>query len=202
MISKERLTSKIILFLLLCCTYSINAQQGVGINTDNSNPDASAILDVKSTTQGVLVPRMTEVQKTAIPVPATGLLIYQTDAAAGFWYFDGSAWQPISAAGGEFQSIGGLVQNTTATATDDFVFGSTSLDDIAGTDDDYRMFFDKSKGAFRAGVVTGTQWDDVNVGLISTAMGYATTASGDYSTAMGYATTASGYNSMAMGRGT
>ncbi len=107
-----------------------------------------------------------------------------------------------TAAGGEFQSIGGLVQNTTATATDDFVFGSTSLDNIAGGGDDYRMFFDKSKGAFRAGFANGAQWDDVNVGGGSTAMGGNTTASGILATAMGHITTASGNFSTAMGTAT
>jgi hypothetical protein len=67
--------------------------QNVGINNDNSSPDASAILDVKSTDKGVLIPRMTATQKGLIASPATGLLIYQTDGTAGFYYYDGTAWQ-------------------------------------------------------------------------------------------------------------
>ncbi|MBI2234592.1 MAG: hypothetical protein HYU57_06360 [Micavibrio aeruginosavorus] len=76
-----------------------------------------------------------------------------------------------------------------------------------------RMFFDTQKGAFRAGRVTGTQWDNANIGDLSVAigdntvasntssvaMGWTTTASGQYSTAMGNATTASGHFSTAMG---
>jgi len=41
--------------VLLLFSSLIFAQQGVAINTDNSNPDASAILDVKSANKGVLV---------------------------------------------------------------------------------------------------------------------------------------------------
>ena len=48
---------------------TINAQ--IGINGDESNPDASAMLDVKSTDKGVLIPRMTTTQRDAIPTPAT-----------------------------------------------------------------------------------------------------------------------------------
>ena len=61
------------------------------------------------------------------------------------------------------------------------------------------MFFDKSKGAFRAGSVSGTEWDDGNVGNYSVALGSATTASGQTSTALGNSTVASGTNSTAMG---
>ena len=45
-----------------------NAQ--IGINEDNSQPDASAILDVKSTDKGILIPRMTSAQRVAINNPA------------------------------------------------------------------------------------------------------------------------------------
>ena len=69
--------------------------QNVGINEDGSNPDESAILDVKSTTKGVLVPRMTVTQRIAISSPAEGLMVYQTDDVKGFYYYDGSTWELI-----------------------------------------------------------------------------------------------------------
>ncbi|MGC4039384.1 MAG: hypothetical protein QM710_00920 [Flavobacterium sp.] len=167
----------------------------IGIGTDT--PNASALLDLTSTNKGILVPRMTATQRTAITTPATSLLVYQTDASPGFWYYNGTAWANL---GSEFKSIGGLVQNTTDTANDDFVFGSTSLADIAGTNDDNRMFFDKSKGAFRVGQAMGTQWDDVNIGNNSIAMGNSTTASGIYSTALGYYSRATFAYAVAMGQ--
>ena len=51
----------------------------VGINADNSAPDASAMLDVKSANKGLLPPRMTHAQMDSIVDPANGLLIYCTD---------------------------------------------------------------------------------------------------------------------------
>jgi hypothetical protein len=52
--------------------------QNIAINTDGSTPDASAMLDIKSTSKGFLAPRMTTTQQNAISSPATGLLIYNT----------------------------------------------------------------------------------------------------------------------------
>ena len=76
----------------------VYAQQGVAITTDGTNPDNSAMLDIKSTSKGILIPRVTAAQKTAIVSPATGLLIYQTDGTTGFYYYNGSAWAPVSSA--------------------------------------------------------------------------------------------------------
>jgi hypothetical protein len=62
----------------------------VAVNT--STPNAAAILDVSSTTKGVLFPRMTKVQRQAITTPPAGLLVFQSDAPLGFYYFDGTYW--------------------------------------------------------------------------------------------------------------
>ena len=71
-----------------------------------------------------------------------------------------------------------------------------------GADNGGRLFWDASKMAFRAGIATGSQWNDPNVGIYSTAMGYNTEAGGEYSTAMGVNTEASGEYSTAMGYST
>ena len=85
-----------ILFLFILLFSLATQSQNVAINTDGSNPDASAMLDVKSTSKGLLTPRMTAAQRTAISSAATGLLIYQTDGSAGYYYYDGSSWLQIS----------------------------------------------------------------------------------------------------------
>ena len=72
----------------------------VGINADSSTPDPSAMLDVKSSTQGLLVPRMTAAQRSVINPAATGLLVYQTDPPAGFYYYSGTAWTFLGVAEG------------------------------------------------------------------------------------------------------
>ena len=64
---------------------------GVGTAT----PNASAKLQVDSTTQGFLPPRMTEAQRDAIATPSEGLIIYQTDATKGFYYYNGTAWAAL-----------------------------------------------------------------------------------------------------------
>ena len=74
--------------LLTASTY---AQVGIGTTT----PDASSALDITSTTKGLLIPRMTNVQRDAISSPATGLMIYQTDGTVGFYYYNGSSWANV-----------------------------------------------------------------------------------------------------------
>lgn len=82
------------------------AQVGIG----NPAPNASAILDVASTTKGMLIPRMTQAQRDAIATPATGLLVYQTDGAAGFYYWDGAAFSQIGA--GSWTASGNNISNS------------------------------------------------------------------------------------------
>lgn len=72
-----------------------NCFSQVGINT--TSPDASAVLDVTSTTQGFLTPRVTTIQRQAISTPASGLLVFDTDATA-FYYYDGVAWVALISA--------------------------------------------------------------------------------------------------------
>jgi microcystin-dependent protein len=79
--------------------------QNVGINSDGSTPDASAMLDVKSTSKGFLAPRMTAVQRAAINSPATGLTVYQTDGTAGYYYYAGSNWTLIGTGDGTVTSV-------------------------------------------------------------------------------------------------
>ena len=82
---------KSLLFIIsLSIVHFSFAQTGIGTTT----PDASAKLDISSTTKGLLVPRVTSAQKTAISLPANGLLIYQTDAPSGFYVNTGTSASP------------------------------------------------------------------------------------------------------------
>lgn len=69
-----------------------NGTVGIGVNT----PDASALLDVSSTTKGFLPPRMTAAQRSAISSPANGLLIFQTDYPSGLYYFNAGVWSSVA----------------------------------------------------------------------------------------------------------
>ena len=73
--------------------------QGMAVNTSGASANASSILDVQSTTQGMLLPRMTTAQRNAISSPATGLMIYQTDGTTGFYYWSGAAWTAVGGGG-------------------------------------------------------------------------------------------------------
>jgi len=73
---------------LLATTNFLFAQVGIGTITPNN----SSMLDIESTDKGILIPRMTETQKMSVSSPVSGLLIYQIDKEAGFYFYDGSVW--------------------------------------------------------------------------------------------------------------
>ena len=105
----------LIITLHLCFSFFDLMAQSVAINDDGSAPDASAILDVKSTTKGLLLPRMTGAQIEAIVSPTDGLMVYNTDEKR-FYFFDGGA--------SEWKELG--------TAAPPFVCGTSSITDVDG----------------------------------------------------------------------
>jgi hypothetical protein len=115
---------KLILLLFLAALtivarpVSAQLEKHVGIGTNT--PDNSAILELLSTTQGLLIPYMTETQKNAIASPALSLLIYQTNTntlpswvnlPTTFWYHDGVIWRPLLSLGTAWSIYGNA--NTT-----------------------------------------------------------------------------------------
>jgi len=83
------------LFILLAIFTAFAATaQSVGINADGSAANASAMLDISSTTKGLLPPRMTTTQRDAITAPAAGLMIYCTNCGINgeLQVYDGTAW--------------------------------------------------------------------------------------------------------------
>lgn len=86
------------LLLFSIILFSINGMsQSVSINQTGALPDSSAMLDVSSSSKGLLIPRMTKAQRDAIANPAHGLMIIQTDTNHGVWMFDnnGSGWEKV-----------------------------------------------------------------------------------------------------------
>jgi hypothetical protein len=67
---------------------------GVGIGTVSIN--ASALLQMDSTTKGFLPPRMTVAQRGAISAPAQGLIVYQTDGVIGLYIYSNSVWRSLT----------------------------------------------------------------------------------------------------------
>jgi hypothetical protein len=116
--NNNTIMKKLLFILFLALSASAFAQTGIGTTT----PDASAQLDVSSTTKGFLPPRMTAAQRTAISSPATGLLVYQTDATAGYYFYDGTVWLVLNA-GAEKSIMNGYVSSsyTTNVSTNDHI---------------------------------------------------------------------------------
>lgn len=107
--------------------YNTTGEVGIGTAT----PNASALLELSSTTKGILIPRMTASQKNAISSPTTGLLIFQTDASTGFYYYNGSSWislsnsEPNWTSAGTIQSVGWGATTTAPT------IGTTTVNDYS-----------------------------------------------------------------------
>lgn len=147
-------------------------------------------------------------QDSAIP-EQDGLGNYYLDLRGVYAYVDDAILgvvvgsSPFEAADTNADSTNDVVRQADSdydTTGMDFVYGSSKLDDMNdGTKGDERVLFDKSKGAFRAGSVNSTQWNDSNRGSYSAALGRNTTASGQASFAAGAENTASGTNSFVAG---
>ena len=107
--------------------------QSVGIGT--TSPDASAQLDVSSTSKGLLIPRMTGAQRRAIASPAAGLIVYQTGAEiippfsrGGFYIYSFGAWTTLLDSDDKYWSKSSS-RNWVYNATDSIGIGTTSPDE-------------------------------------------------------------------------
>lgn len=164
---KSRYMRTLLLVSLLCPLFGLSQ---VGIGTDGIE-NTSAKLEVKSTTQGFLPPRValtsTSTAGNAINSPATGLLVYNTATASsgatavtpGFYYYDGSRWQRVSAqqpdATVSFNQITptsiGVVFTPDIPANPDYVYVS-SLDNSKWTYEGSTNTYSKT---FQKSIVTG-----------------------------------------------
>lgn len=96
---KHILSSAALLLIGLC-----SSAQNVGIGTTSFTPNDDALLELRSTSSGFLLPKMTEVQKNAISGPTEGLIVYQTNATKGFKYFNGAVWTEFGGGADNFGS--------------------------------------------------------------------------------------------------
>jgi len=83
---------------------------GVSVSGTGANADGSAIMDIQSTTKGLLIPRMTALQRIAIPSPFTGLLVFD-NTTNSFWYYNGSGWSDLSGGSSKWNASGDDIYN-------------------------------------------------------------------------------------------
>ncbi|MBI2235153.1 MAG: tail fiber domain-containing protein, partial [Micavibrio aeruginosavorus] len=173
---------------------------------------ARGVLDVGAATDAIVFPSGTTAQRPGAPV--NGMIRYNSSNDK-FEGYQGGVWTDIITAGAsaaapdrgiQFNSGSAFTasSNLRYMADGDLLLSGTftGTASVPATGAGTRMFFDTQKAAFRAGYVSGTQWDNASIGDYSVAMGRNTTASGFVSTAMGQLTTANNANSTAMGFGT
>lgn len=91
----------LLIAIAILASYTLTAQ--VAVTTDGSSAAGSAMLDVKSTDKGMLIPRVAltgTTDVTTISSPAVSLLVYNTatagDVTPGFYYWNGTAWTPMA----------------------------------------------------------------------------------------------------------
>jgi hypothetical protein len=145
--------------------------QSVGINSDGSPPASSAMLDISSTAKGFLAPRMTAVQRAAIISPATGLMVYQTDGTAGYYYNSGTPaspfWTQVGTASGSTQwttsesniyyNIGNIGIGTNAPAEKLHVDGNIKLNSY-NKGDGFGIFFRDGESLGLNMAITAHDW--------------------------------------------
>ncbi|MDO7876791.1 collagen-like protein [Hymenobacter sp. ASUV-10] len=139
--------------LLLGAASAASAQALSNVGVGTTAPDASAMLDVSSTTQGLLLPRLTAAQRNAIASPATGLLLYQTDGSAGFYFYDGNVWAALGSAGSPGPAgaagLNALVRTTAEAAGTNCATGGTKVESGQDTN---------NNGSLDAAEVTTTRY--------------------------------------------
>jgi len=87
-------------FCMFLSLFFLTGYAQIGINATGAAPSSNSMLDISSTTKGLLIPRMTTAQRTALTATATdGLTVYDTNTK-GFWFYNGSSWQALLTAAG------------------------------------------------------------------------------------------------------
>lgn len=83
--------SQLFFYLIIGLVVNVSyAQVGIGTTT----PNESSMLDIQSTTKGILIPRMTSAERTVIASPANGLLVFDTTSKS-FWFYNVNTWKEL-----------------------------------------------------------------------------------------------------------
>jgi hypothetical protein len=184
---------------LLLLTYVGVMGQSIEINPASSS---SAMITGTSTDKGLLVPRMTDTQRNAIPSPATGLMVYQTNGTTGFYFWNGTTWVNLGGSGGTASELQKITEGSNTgwriLGRDAANYGNIGADalDLSTSTTASTTRGATGSNAFATGINTTAS------GLYTTASGESTTASGTASTAMGFNSTASNQRSTAIGSAT
>jgi hypothetical protein len=187
------------LIVSLLMTASFLHAQNLAINTDGSKADPNAIVDIKSTTKGLLIPRMSTPSRLLIP-QTNGLMVYDTDTKS-FWYSNGQSWQSMSM---PTMSMGWMTT------------GNSAIDDninFFGTTDNARLkirvnnkpagMIDHIKGNTFWGYGAGNNNTDGNNNTAIGAGAFYTNTTGYNNTAIGsdaLQNNTTGYHNVAIGR--
>ncbi|MCX6249548.1 MAG: tail fiber domain-containing protein [Bacteroidetes bacterium] len=192
---------KTFVIVLIFLSISIGTFAQVAINSDNSAPNSSSMLDVKSSTLGLLIPRMTTVERLTIINPAQGLIVYDTDLK-GLWYYH-DAWIRAASSSSGLTDADDDTKILVEKYPDDdqihFSLGGTEHWLMTGT----RLEPWNSGGSVYIGMGAGSMdnpmYFNSNVGIGLNALGMNT--SGYYNTALGGAalTNSNSYNNTAIG---
>ncbi len=126
------------------CQNTFPASGSAGIGT--AAPDASSALEIKSTTKGLLIPRMTQTQRDAITTPAKGLMIYQTNSGPGIYYFNGTVWKAAAPAGVN-RTLSNLLAPTAINA--DLLPANTGANDLGSSTANWRTAY-LNAGVFKS----------------------------------------------------
>jgi len=89
---KKTITCRVVKSVLLSRHSAENGTVGIGAKPTS----ASNILELTSTTQGFVLPRMTKAQRDAIATPAEGMMVYQTDNTPGLRVYNGANWMKFT----------------------------------------------------------------------------------------------------------
>ena len=147
-----------LIIIVICFSFEINAQNNVGIGT--TTPDANSILELSSTNKGILIPRLTTIQRTAMSssLSATqkGLLVFDTTLGQ-FWFWDGTQWVVVGSGSGNAWDLLGnagitnpsnpAIYGTSTIGVSENWLGTTDANDfVIGTNNIERMRVKQTNG--------------------------------------------------------